>query len=240
MSEFKRSPSKVWWVEDTTSWRLESSASPGSQDSGFSDSEILPAQKTILRELSKSDSSKTKNTNEQYKEKPITDKNLPFQTNKSTPKTALYEKRTRKNLFSSKTVDPSSTTTTTIKANTNNQYAKGDKCTKSQQQISSKVTFNGTLQESISTTTHNQLLLNRSAPAVLGVLKENEERTEEENVDGGSDCDSEIESFFRGAVESPKHTSTPKSAGRGEMMRQCKRKAALNLHQAKFQRERYV
>lgn len=230
MGEFKRSPSKVWWVEDNTTWRLHSSASPGSQDSGFSDSEILPAQKTILRELSKSDSSKTKNSNEQYREKTITDKNLPFQTNKSTPKTALYQKRTRKNLF--KTDDPSSTT----KANTvqNNQYAKGDKCTKSQQQISSEVTFNGSLQESISTAAK----LNRSAPAVLGVLKEkNEERVEEENADeAGSDCDSEIESFFRGAVESPKHTSTPK-AGRGEM-RQCKRKAALNLHQAKFQRER--
>lgn len=231
MGDFKRSPSKVWWIEDNTTWRLQSSASPGSQDSGFSDSEIPPAQKNILRELSKdhqTDPSKTKNSNEQYKEKPITDKNLPFPKQQTTPKTALYQKRSRKNLFK--------TDLTTKATVPNNQYAKGDKCTRSQQQISSEVTFSASLQESISTASTQQRL-NRSAPAVLGVLKENEERVEEENGER-SDCDSEIESFFKGAVESPKHTSTPK-AGRGEM-RQCKRKAVLNLHQAKFQRERYV
>lgn len=41
MSEFKRSPSKVWWGNDNLEWR-EISSSPGSQDSGFSDSETSP------------------------------------------------------------------------------------------------------------------------------------------------------------------------------------------------------
>lgn len=41
MSEFKRSPSKVWWGNDSVEWR-EVSSSPGSQDSGFSDSETSP------------------------------------------------------------------------------------------------------------------------------------------------------------------------------------------------------
>ncbi|XP_056644652.1 protein inscuteable homolog [Diorhabda sublineata] len=38
MTEFKRSPSKVWWGSDSTEWR----ESPGSQDSGFSDTETSP------------------------------------------------------------------------------------------------------------------------------------------------------------------------------------------------------
>lgn len=261
MSEFKRSPSKVWWMEDNTTWRLQSSASPGSQDSGFSDTEIAPAQKNLLlRDISKdasNDSSKTKNSNEQYKEKSLTDKNLPFQINptdklnrsllqsknencispKSTtvPQKSLYQKqRTRKNLFKTDL-------TKAATVQNNNQYAKGDNGTKSQPQISSKVTFNASnvsLQESISTDCNAQLRLNRSAPAVLGVLKENDERVEKED-EQISDCDSEIENFFReAAAESPKHTSTPKAERAG--MRQCKRKAALNLHQARIQRERYV
>ncbi|XP_023311619.1 protein inscuteable homolog [Anoplophora glabripennis] len=41
MSGFKRSPSKVWWGNDSLEWR-EISASPGSQDSGFSDTETSP------------------------------------------------------------------------------------------------------------------------------------------------------------------------------------------------------
>lgn len=248
MGDFKRSPSKVWWIEDNTIWSLQSSASPGSQDSGFSDTEIPSTQKNILRELSKdtkNDPAKTINSNELYKEKSITDKNLSFHTTIEklsktlqsqqikeihSPKPILYQKRTRKNLFK---------TDATIKVGLqNNQYAKDDNGMKSHQ-ISSKVTFNSSnvsLQESI-TTASTQQRLNRSAPAVLGVLQENEERVEE-GKDEHSDCDSEIENFFREAEKSPKYTSTPK-AGRVEM-RQCKRKAALNLHQARFQRERYV
>lgn len=41
MSGFKRSPSKVWWGNESLEWR-EISASPGSQDSGFSDTETSP------------------------------------------------------------------------------------------------------------------------------------------------------------------------------------------------------
>lgn len=45
MSEFKRSPSKVWWGNDHQEWR-EVSSSPGSQDSGFSDTETSPHLQT--------------------------------------------------------------------------------------------------------------------------------------------------------------------------------------------------
>lgn len=41
MGEFHRSPSKVWWP-DEYSWARNISASPGSQDSGFSDTETSP------------------------------------------------------------------------------------------------------------------------------------------------------------------------------------------------------
>ncbi|KAJ8960487.1 hypothetical protein NQ318_013771 [Aromia moschata] len=42
MSGFKRSPSKVWWGSDDTPEYRENSSSPGSQDSGFSDTETSP------------------------------------------------------------------------------------------------------------------------------------------------------------------------------------------------------
>lgn len=38
---FKRSPSKVWWGSESLEFR-EVSSSPGSQDSGFSDTESSP------------------------------------------------------------------------------------------------------------------------------------------------------------------------------------------------------
>ncbi|XP_045467530.1 protein inscuteable homolog [Harmonia axyridis] len=40
MGEFKRSPSKVWWGNDLDQNCRNTSSSPGSQDSGFSDSEL--------------------------------------------------------------------------------------------------------------------------------------------------------------------------------------------------------
>lgn len=231
MGDFKRSPSKVWWNEETSSWRLQASASPGSQDSGFSDTETFPThQKNILRELSKDTNNDTsKNKSSEYQEKCLPEKNLSFCINAEKLNKALelqrkplYQKRSRKNLFKS---DDAA-------AQDNHQYANNDNNTK-RHQISIGVTFddsNVLLQES------TQQRLNRSAPAALEVLKENED----ERVDEASDCDSEIENLFRGAADSPRHTSTPK-AGRQDM-RQCKRKAALNLHQQqmKWQRERYV
>lgn len=249
--DFKRSPSKVWWNEDNTTWRLHASASPGSQDSGFSDTETFPAQKNILRDISKhahDDLSKDKNSSSEYKEKSLPNKNISFRINaeklskalelqqlndacniktqansEGSPRKPLYQKRSRKSLFQPKTV----------------QYAKDDNSTK-HQQISSGVTFDGSnasLQENISSDhVFTQQRLNRSAPAVLEVLKENDERVEE--ASDQSDCDSEIENLFRGSVESPRHTSTPKAAK--DDMRHCRRKAALNLRQLqlKYHNER--
>lgn len=45
MGEFQRSPSKVWWLDEDSNnnnWDRIASASPGSQDSGFSDTESSP------------------------------------------------------------------------------------------------------------------------------------------------------------------------------------------------------
>lgn len=54
MAEFQRSPSKVWWLDESNSnnWDRIASASPGSQDSGFSDTESSPTarQKRHFRE----------------------------------------------------------------------------------------------------------------------------------------------------------------------------------------------
>lgn len=243
MGDFKRSPSKVWsWNEDNTTWRLQTSASPGSQDSGFSDTEPLPAQRNILRDITKDgqdDSSKNKNSNQEYKEKSVSDKNSfninveklnrAIELQKLQQTKPLYQKRSRRNLFKA---DCSKTARS-------NQYAKDDYGT-NRQQISSGVTFDGSnasLQESIpSNHTSTQQRLNKSAPAALEVLKENDERVEDGS--GHSDCDSEIENYFRASTHSPKHTSTPKAARQD--MRQCKRKAALSLHQMRYQRERYV
>lgn len=112
--------------------------------------------------------------------------------------------------------------------------------------ISSKVTFensNSSVLQSIPLAAKTLPLveknrcpqqLNKSAPAVLEVLKENEELPEDE--DSESDCDSEIENLFRGEVESPKHTSTPKTPGHGQEMRHCRKRMPLRL-QMKYQQQ---
>ncbi|XP_065169411.1 protein inscuteable homolog isoform X2 [Atheta coriaria] len=72
MGEFHRSPSKVWWAEEALSFRAFSE-SPGSQDSGFSDTETSPnirqqlekpktPEKKIPHALAKSDNT-TQKTN---------------------------------------------------------------------------------------------------------------------------------------------------------------------------------
>lgn len=133
MSEFQRSSSKVWWVDDL---QRRASASPGSQDSGFSDTETSPSspsqnarkniQKTpeqIRRDVTKNGTEEKLNQNQNLssniKEKLTPRKSLmlisdttpvrktSFQT-RSEPAGFKYHKRTQKsgrNLFRSIQID---------------------------------------------------------------------------------------------------------------------------------------
>lgn len=193
MSDFKRSPSKVWWASESLQWR-EISGSPGSQDSGFSDTETSPQlqnPKNVAEQISKDLGNRAENLSSNYQEK-------------STPdKTPLYTKnspRVSRNLFNTKDKR-------CVKDVVNHQYSK-DVVRK----VKSFSEYCG----------NGYTFLNRSAPAVLEEIKD-----EEESFNGNhslsSDCESELECLFNGALESPKHTSTPK-------MRHTRNKIPLNLY----------
>lgn len=96
MGEFQRNPSKVWWGGDSQNWGVRSaSASPGSQDSGFSDTEASPPapqqsparqsetprrqvlQQDVARDIMKSNTSEDcKNLTGNFKEKTTPKKNM--------------------------------------------------------------------------------------------------------------------------------------------------------------------
>ncbi|KAK4881524.1 hypothetical protein RN001_004843 [Aquatica leii] len=94
MGEFQRSPSKVWWQCDYDSWPRNIS-SPGSQDSGFSDAEILPPNsdpqkrmtqspqlrdisKDLLKNVSEKDDTKPQNLFTNLKQKCSPKKSMAF------------------------------------------------------------------------------------------------------------------------------------------------------------------
>lgn len=279
MSGFKRSPSKVWWTEENPSWRHRSaSASPGSQDSGFSDTEASPPcapqeqanslstpKKTntpqriprdILKEASPDDNNiRRNNLSRSYREKCIQNKSMVLMSRSldsrvttpkknaenelgaksEPPRKQLYQKNSKtisKNLFDAK-------------ANTRHQYAIDAEESK-RSDISSEVTFDESdcsiPPESVRSLPSFpkggacHLQWNRSAPAVLEVLRENETAESLEEESFSSESDSELENLFRGSLESPKHTSTPKSAGR-EKMRHYRKRMYHNLR-SKYQQER--
>lgn len=65
MSGFTRSPSKVFWGSEEISWHHRAtSSSPGSQDSGFSDTETSPASKPKTKTAEKLDIRKNSHANE--------------------------------------------------------------------------------------------------------------------------------------------------------------------------------
>lgn len=263
MSGFKRSPSKVWWNEEVSNWRLYASSSPGSQDSGFSDTEASPpgavteanvASSTTPKKqctpqripkdiFKRSASTEDQNLNSSFREKSLQDKSISlklhspqvnrtfdvnrlapphteFITRSEPPKRHLYQKKSKtvsKNLFND------------LKASANDQYAKDH----SRSGISSEVTFENN--EYVSKNCSLPLpkveksncddRLNSTAPAVLEVLRENED------FEGfTSDSDSELEELFQENIESPPHTSTPN-------MRHCRRKTPLHLR-AKYHQQR--
>lgn len=98
MSEFQRSPSRVWWPEEYPNLSRNFSASPGSQDSGFSDTEnCLPGvleqadpnsstprresprqclPKDILKNINEEESSKSQNLSVNFKPKSTPTKSI--------------------------------------------------------------------------------------------------------------------------------------------------------------------
>jgi hypothetical protein len=252
MSEFKRSPSKVWWASESLEWR-EVSESPGSQDSGFSDTETSPpvqvqesknaAVQKLSQELCKNTPSgnKPENLSINYQEKTTPDKNIKLNSSR------LYAKHSPKvsrNLFSS-TRDKKS-----VKDAFNHQYSKSAKDT-THSSSSSEIACN----ESYSCVTPSfeilrasrslplvqksrKAVLNKSAPAVLTEVRDDEEISFNGNHSLSSDCESELECLFNGALESPKHTSTPKTSSMSKM-RHSRNKLPLNLY-LKYQQERVV
>ncbi|KAJ8921521.1 hypothetical protein NQ315_003139 [Exocentrus adspersus] len=275
MSGFKRSSSKVWWASDSLEWR-EISSSPGSQDSGFSDTETSPhiqAKNTnntidtpknrspaqrIPKEIFKKLSSE-QNLSVNYKEKATPEKEriTPERLVKTETKDLVkseacsntdpvrkhrYTKHSPKvsrNLFNTSTKEKecrnaiethqySKEQTSASVLNTSNEDD-----SKSSDQDSFEYARTRSL-PSRSTPKNPVVRLNRSAPAVLEEVREDEDVTNSSNS-LASDCDSELECLFNGG-ESPRHTSTPKMAP-GLRMRHRRDKLPLNLF-LKYQQER--
>lgn len=283
MSGFKRSPSKVWWTEENPSWRHRSaSSSPGSQDSGFSDTEAsppCPAQeqattastpkkpntpqripRDILKEATADDNNiRRNNLSRSYREKCVQNKSLVVEvmsrsldSRVSTPRKfsdgatlSVKSEPPRKHLYqkNSKTISKNLFDT---KASTRHQYAIDISEESKRSDISSEVTFDETDSSippesvrslpAVPNGASCHLLVNRSAPAVLEVLRENETAESLETESFSSASDSELEDLFRGSLESPKHTSTPKSLER-EKMRHYKKRMYHNMR-SKYQQER--
>ncbi|CAH0553065.1 unnamed protein product [Brassicogethes aeneus] len=262
MGEFKRSPSKVWWGNESLEWR-EISASPGSQDSGFSDSENSPHNQhrekespstKISKDIYKELSSKKKSLNliENFKEKVTPDKILRINTDRlvqtevknarnrieieevrSEPRRNRYTKyspKVSRNLFNTKPKDAS---------RIENQYSNdvSEETTNSNDDLLSSDSFDLQTQ-SLPIIESNKYLVyafNKSAPAELKPLRDDECVTSFNNS-LSSDCESELECLFDSPLESPKHTSTPKSTQFQKMIN-LREKMPLDLY-LKYQQRR--
>lgn len=200
MSDFKRSPSKVWWASDFLDRREEVSGSPGSQDSGFSDTETPPLQ------IQKTTTNKPENLSINYQEKSTPEKS---RLGADFPRKSLFAKHSPKvsrNLFNAKRC---------VKDALNHQYAKDveDKTRSSERVESGRSLEEEVLRASRSLPTREEAkraeFFNRSAPAVLEEVREDEAECADFSL--SSDCESELECLFNGGLDSPKHTSTPKN-----------------------------
>ncbi|RZC42648.1 inscuteable -like protein, partial [Asbolus verrucosus] len=248
MSNFKRSPSKMWWISESVEWR-EVSESPGSQDSGFSDTEVSPTlrikeNKTVVQKISRdifkepTVEDKAENLSVNYQEKTTPNKDIKSQINTESPR--IYTKNSPKvsrNLFNIR--DKKS-----VKDVFSHQYSKDvTKDTTHLYTSSSEITcshgYSCVTDENyeILKTSHipartkntkECTFLNRSAPAVLRDVKDDEEISFSGNHSLSSDCESELECLFSGALESPKHTSTPKASALNKM-RHTRSKVPLSL-----------
>ncbi|KAG5869392.1 Protein inscuteable-like protein [Gonioctena quinquepunctata] len=279
MTEFKRSPSRVWWGNDANEWR-EVSASPGSQDSGFSDTETSPHNnvvnikqneetpkkptpsqripKDIFKELASENSKQNLAVN--FVEKSTPEKaSLGGRTAKTSPKkerekmAAPNTEPVRKSRFTknSPKVSRNLFTSSLMKQKEckTHQYAGDVRDTTSSRSLntSEEVTVDDSYSwrsdanaehshESYATQSlpvpesspesRTAAARNESAPAVLEKFREYEGVTSFNNS-LSSDCESELECLFdAGQLESPQHTSTPKTDAEGRM---CQRREKLPL-----------
>lgn len=226
MGEFKRSPSKVWWASDSVEWREVSSSSPGSQDSGFSDSEhpTLPKKTVSVENFLKKSSEKPQNLSKNCTEKTTPDKSFKEETTISD-----NSRNVNRSLFKS------------------DQYANDASSSERIHYAVNRITPNS----SCVTINEESFLPNKSAPEISergnedrffpnksappGILQKSEE-DEEVNNSLSSDCESELECLFN-PLESPKHTSTPKAMSR-LLQRKNKGHIPLNLFR-KYTQQRY-
>lgn len=240
MENFKRSPSKVWWGNEDQSWR-SSSSSPGSQDSGFSDSilhkndnlAVKPSEK-LINDIYKEISTNSSN----FKEK-LT----PSKTNSSlkTVKKEYFLNRekclsepVRKNRYIKKS--PKAIRRTLFESA--NKYAENVLLDEQSEEFlsESSITSVKSLPNPSRNIIENFDDLSKTAPAILQNRFDCSFNSEDEGVTAFySDSDDELKELFNGDLESPKHTSTPKNWGmeRGPL----RKKLPLNLY-LKYQQER--
>ncbi|KAL3276534.1 hypothetical protein HHI36_011909 [Cryptolaemus montrouzieri] len=277
MGEFKRSPSKVWWGNDSEhNWRT-SSSSPGSQDSGFSDSEMNhnienrledTAKGTLAQRIPKDIFKELSNANHElnlssnYKEKTTPNKKSPLMSDKISERHVCLSEPTKKNRYIkySPRVNRSLFTRKTYSNElVTNQYAENDsECTNTkhsyasvstnEDSISSSAYDNSSLSEESyiegtkslpNTQLKNQHdisgFLNKTAPPILQDFVSDDEGVTAFNESfSDSECERELEDLFND-LDSPKHTSTPKTDGGMERLKRG------NLHMnllLKFQKDR--
>ncbi|CAG9815714.1 unnamed protein product [Phaedon cochleariae] len=269
MTEFKRSPSKVWWANESAEWR-EVSASPGSQDSGFSDTETSPhnakqehqetpkkpspaqripkdifketstAQripKDIFKELSSENTRQNLTAN--FREKSTPEKsNLAQRLVKSEVKLSPKRERQRdlRELANSEPIRRNRYTKNSPKVSRGlfkleecdaHQYSDAVQSSVDNNSLEATLadsySWRSTQQtasvESLSTRSLPALAprraprgANRTAPGALQRHRVQEAASLDCSL--SSDCESELEGLFDGALESPQHTSTPKGGVR--------------------------
>lgn len=231
MGEFKRSPSKVWWANESVEWR-EISSSPGSQDSGFSDTETSPNQqllntnknnnetpptqripKDIFKELKSIE--RSENLAKNFKEKTTPNKHLLTRSETkpmkkieeiSVIKTEPIKKQTKFIKYSPKVNrNLFNTEKHNVDVTKNHQYAKEDA-------ISNEEDNNNNNNDTcVQQTNGLACIYNKTHENYLDIEKLHQYRDDDGvtsfNNSLSSDCESELECLFN----APQHTSTPKT-----------------------------
>lgn len=252
MGEFQRSSSKVWWLDEGSIWERRASSSPGSQDSGFSDTETSPTGAAANgRKLTKADKTPAEIKQDLSKSGGTADKSpnlLSSLKEKSTPKKCLMRPQDRRsarphrNLFTNIQMQD---------ADIRDQYAEsvdGDVVeTQRSSKAKSELSYSWMLNENseipeaakslpVANGHYREDVANLSAPAHL--MTDTDELITSFNQSLNSDCDSELELLFADNIQSPQHTSTPKTPHR-KAKTDLHRIRAMNL-MIKYQNERYT
>ncbi|KAJ8982941.1 hypothetical protein NQ317_005256 [Molorchus minor] len=254
MSGFKRSPSKIWWANDDLQWR-DNSSSPGSQDSGFSDTET---SRTSDRTTTKSPKRPPRNPpiqripNDLFKDASSEDhkQNLRRAKRKPPPR-GRRKRRPALNLLERiDTLKNSPKVSRSLFNARQKEYKVALEPNQYSKEILQATTFLDTGEEATADDSYSwrsditedtyQPITTKSLPLISdkrrlekcnssapAVLESNrdDEGITSANNSLSSDCESELECLFNGPLESPKHTSTPK----GGKMRHRRDKLPLNL-----------